>query len=391
MAMRMLRLTVLAIATLVLAACAPAAGTPTAPPESGQKPAPPQAQQKAEPQAEVKASAKADKLAALVEAARKEGELVLVGHGSAVGSDEALQRWVDGFNKLYGLNIKVQETPGPADSQVASTLAQEYQAGRPSSTDVFKGADSHIVPLMKAGALASVDWLDWAPNIQNPELLAGDGVAVEIYSRTPGISYNSDRVKGDAVPKTMQDLLKPQYKGRIGSLAAAGSFTRLSSPQIWGKERTLEYVRKFTDQVGGLMRCSENERLLTGEFDLFAIDCGPYMVAQIRSQGGPGGHVIPADAAHVTYQYMAVPKHSRHPNAAKLWINYVLSRQAQDIIYEARFDDHHLVPGTKWGGDLKKMQAAGVKFVEVDVDFTQSIGDEAQITKEIQNIIQKKK
>jgi ABC-type Fe3+ transport system substrate-binding protein len=254
--------------------------------------------------------------------------------------------------------------------EMAVRVAQEAQAGRTASTDVFIGAEAHISILANAGALEPVDWASWAPNVRDPRLLAPDGVAVQLGTRTPGIAYNTTRVMGDAVPTTMQDLVKPRYRGQIASTPYAAGFSVLGSPEIWGEARTIDYVTKLADQVGGLIRCNEMDRLLNGEFDMLALDCS----AEFRAAPGKEaliGHVIPGDAAVLSYWYTAVPRHAAHPNAAKLWINYVMGRKGQDILYEGAHADHHLVPGSHVAPDIEVLQGRGVKFTETDVAFYQ--------------------
>ena len=75
---------------------------------------------------------------------------------------------------------------------------------------------------------------------------------MKLTVRTPGITYNTQRVSGAAVPRTLQDLLKPEFKGRIASTPYAAGFNRLASPEVWGEQRTLEYARALTEQVAGL-------------------------------------------------------------------------------------------------------------------------------------------
>src|SRR5262249_29382340 len=112
-------------------------------------------------------------------------------------------------------------------------------------------------------------------------------------SRAPSITYNTQRLTGDAVPTTLQDLLKPQYRGRIASTSYAAFWDRVATPEIWGEQRTIDYVTKLADQVSGLTRCGESERLATGEFDLLAIDCGGGGGRQRRGRGAPGGSRLP--------------------------------------------------------------------------------------------------
>jgi iron(III) transport system substrate-binding protein len=256
---------------------------------------------------------------------------------------------------------------------------------------VFLGSESHIAIMRQAGALEAVDWPSWAPNVQNPELVAPDGVAVELVTRTPGITYNTAQVRGDLVPATMQDLLKPQLKGRIASTPYAGAFTNLASPELWGEAKVKDYVTRFSDQLAGIMGCGEGQRIANGEFDLFALDCGSAEAARYRAQGAQIAHVIPRDAAILVYWWLGVPKHAQHPNAAKLWINYLLGREAQDVVYEYEYFDHHLIPGSKSAAAIQQLQAQGVQFTEIDVDWSERYADQVvRLRNEIQNVLQKK-
>jgi ABC-type Fe3+ transport system substrate-binding protein len=349
------------IALLLVAACGPSAGAPTAPPSDGRPPAAPPAAAPAEP-------ARDPALQAVLDAARQEGALNLV--FSLEGSNQTVAGWTEGFKRLYGLNLDVRFTPGPAMAELAGRLAQEAQAGRGASTDVFIGAESHVNTLANAGALEAVDWASWAPNVRDPRLVAPGGVAVQLATRTPGIAYNSARIAGDLVPATMQDLLKPQHRGRIASTPYAAGFPVLGSPEIWGEARTLEYVTKLADQVGGLVRCNEMDRLISGEFDALALDCGVEFRAAEAKQS-PIGHVIPSDAAVLVYWHTAVPRHAAHPNAAKLWVNYMLSREGQDILYQSEHADHHRVPGSHVAPEIEALEGHGVKFTEIDLAFYQ--------------------
>jgi ABC-type Fe3+ transport system substrate-binding protein len=77
---------------------------------------------------------------------------------------------------------------------------------------------------------------------------------------------------------------------------------------------------------------------------------------------------------------MAVPKNAAHPNAAKLWVNYVLSREAQDLLYEVSWQDLHLLPGSKTASDIASMQPAGATAMVIGVDFYEQ-HDEAELSR----------
>jgi ABC-type Fe3+ transport system substrate-binding protein len=378
-------LTIGVLVAILAAGCAPSTAAPSAKPSgavpSGGAAAPQAASQPAPSEA----------MAKLIEGARQEGELVLMWGPDTNGGPEGARRLGEGFNKAYGLNLSVRYTPGGAMPQVASMIAQEYQGGRPASTDVFTGSESHIPTLMQVGALEQITWVDWAPNVK-AEFIAPENVAVQVVGRNPGITYSTARVTGHAVPKTMQDLLKPEYRGRMAGQAQAAGFDRLASSRMWGKQRVMDYVTRYADQITGLLRCGEGERVTTGEFDIFAMDCGSYDALGRMAEGAPVGHVIPADAAYVAYWYMGVPKTARHPNAAKLWINYVLSPEAQRILYETGFVDHPRIEGSRTGQAIKELEATGVKFTHFDVQSVlEEDADEVERLKaEYQRILAKR-
>jgi ABC-type Fe3+ transport system substrate-binding protein/predicted RNase H-like HicB family nuclease len=339
---------------LVVAACGPtAAGRPPAP--------------AAAPAASAAALPPATQ--ALVEAARAEGSLSLVWGEGSVGGSETQQVLAAGFARYYGLSLPVAFTPGPSMSNVVQRLLQEYQAGRPALSDVVLGYGNHMAALTQAGALEAVDWQSWAPAIQDPALLAGGGVAVPIQSSVSGITYNSARLRPDEVPHGLQDLLTPQYKGRIAGQNAVAGFDQLSMPDMWGEQRVRDYIAQFAEQAAGVLRCNEKQRLASGEFDIFALDCSHGETLLLKQEGAPLDFAIASDAPLLKPIYMAVPKRATHPTAAKLWINYMLTREAQDTIYAARRMDNHRLPGSHTAADIERLQAGVTRFYEGDLEF----------------------
>ncbi|HLH22120.1 MAG TPA: ABC transporter substrate-binding protein [Chloroflexota bacterium] len=355
-------------------ACAPAGPAPAAvPPAAAAAPAP------------------SDAVQPLVDAARQEGELLLVWGENTMSGSEGAQRLAAAFNARYGLSLSVQFTPGPPMPEVATRLIQEYKAQRRASTDVFVGPESAIRALEEGDTLEPVDWMSWAPHIQDPRLIAPGNVAVELISSTIGITYNSAKLTGAAVPTSLQDLLKPEYKGRIASTVYAAIFPELASPELWGEQRVRDYLRRLADQVAGLIRCGENERVLSGEFDLYALDCGSYQADLERMKGLPLAQAVPTDAALLFHWYVGVPKNAAHPNAAKLFIDWLLSREGQDIVWETQAADHHLVPGSKVAPRIAQLQAQGVKFTELNLQFAERANAEEQdrLRTEFQAILRK--
>ncbi|HEY7064731.1 MAG TPA: ABC transporter substrate-binding protein [Chloroflexota bacterium] len=362
-------LCLMASVLVALAAAACAASPAAGPPPSA---APPAASAPAAPTA----PGQGDALQALVEAARKEGQLTLVWGGGTMGGSEGVRRLAAGFNKHYGLDLNVQFTPGDSMPQMVARVGQEAQAGRPASTDLVVSYASTMLVAAQAGALQAVDWASWAPNVRDPQLVTGGGIAVAFQTSLAGITYNTSHLRGDLVPHTLADLLKPEYKGRVASTPYAAYFDLLSTDELWGRERTFDYVTKLAQQVAGLIRCNETERLISGEFDALAIDCSQSDTYQAKAAGAPLDYVVPTDAPLLLYLYVGVPKTAPHPNAAKLWVNYLLSREAQDVLYETNFQDLHLLPGSKTKADVADLDRANVKPTLITLEFLQRLDEQ---------------
>jgi ABC-type Fe3+ transport system substrate-binding protein len=182
--------------------------------------------------------------------------------------------------------------------------------------------------------------------------------------------YNTDRLKGDAIPKTWDDLLKPQYKGRIASSPYAGGMPYLASPQVWGLDKATAWGEKFAAQLGGLVPCPSDQHITDAEFDIFGPGCGDYLrIKALGAKGQPIDSFIPSDLAILAFSYLAVPVHAAHPNAGRLWTDYMMSRDAQDLLFEVTGQDFHKIPGSKSAPGVEQVQNGGGKVVEVDLDF----------------------
>ncbi|HLG69987.1 MAG TPA: ABC transporter substrate-binding protein [Chloroflexota bacterium] len=308
----------------------------------------------------------------LIDGAAKEGQLNLVWGAGSLG--DSIDPFAAGFNKAYGLNVKFQFTPGPQMRDQAAKTIQEVQTGRPPSSDLFLGYGDTLAVMADNKALEQVDW-SWAPNLKNADQIAPNGVGVVVQDGLDGITYNTNKLKGDQVPKTLQDLLKPEFKGHLASTPYAAGFDYLASDEMWGEQKLFDFLPKFSAQLSGLLRCSEMDRIGNGEFDAFALDCSQGETLRRKSQGAPVDLVVPSDAAFTTLLYLGVTKGTPHPNAAKLFVNYMSSREAQDILYKTGFADTHFVAGSKTAKLIYDVKASGAKVTDINLQWVEAQGD----------------
>lgn len=149
----------------------------------------------------------------------------------------------------------------------------------------------------------------------------------------------------------------------------ASVYEAISTPELWGEERTRDFIRKLSPNLKGLVLGQELYRIGSGEFDLFGPDFGRDFTERFKAQGHPLGWVFPKDAPVSTPTYLSVPTHAAHPNTAKLWINYVLSPEGQEILWQHDFVDHVRVPGSHASRLAQEYADQGYKILYVDVEF----------------------
>jgi ABC-type Fe3+ transport system substrate-binding protein len=373
---------VMAVGLVVAGAC----GAPAAP-RSGQAPAGGGARTGSAPVAGASAPL-SPALQRVVDGARGEGTLNLVWSDSSYGGADGAQRIVDNLNRRYGLNLKVGFTPGPSMPEMGVRATQELAAGRPASSDVYLGREANVKALLENQVLIPTDWPSLSPNIQ-PEMVAPDNVAVEVAVTLAGITYNTNLVPPAKVPQTSADLLLPEWKGHIAGTPYATFFDILGSPQLWGPERTIAFTRQFAANIGGLLRCGESERIISGEFAMLAFDCGGMDARVWSRKGAPVGHAIVNDAAALLYYYVGVPKNAAHPNAATLFILESLTREGQDLLWDLWGLDHFKVPGSHSKQEVDEAEAHGAKFVEANVQFMMSYPEQDTVRKQTQEILSK--
>ncbi len=312
----------------------------------------------AEPNAELKA---------LAAAATKEGVLNLSWSQSTLGGSQGAARIEAEMNRMFGSKVRINFTPGAEMARIANQLATEYQAGQPASTDIYLGTAAQLAPLVGLNMYDGTDWAKYLPNRIRPEFLESGNQFIRFVTGLSGVTYNASLAPFK--PTSLDDFLKPEWKGKIASTPYAASFDVFVSDDVWGRDRTIDYVKKLSAQLAGLIRCGDAERLATGEFLALVLDCTGQDSLVWRERGAPLAQMIPLDAAQERYDYLAVPKNARNPNAAKLFTVFMMTEEGQKIAYDTWKADLHLFPESHIGETVNQYLAQNVKFKEVTVEW----------------------
>jgi len=336
-------------------------------------------------------AAAAPSLAELVEGAKKEGIIRGQWSQNSFGGAKGLAELVAGMNKKYGLNLKSQFTPGPDMQRLMLRVAQEAAAGQPASTDLYMGNSQAIFDAMKANVLKPIEWTAILPRKLPAEPgfdpIAPEGVAIAFATTVVGVLYNSDLVKGNDIPRRLEDVLNPKWKGKIASTPYAAGFRELAMPGFLGREYVIDFTKKLSRHIGGLLRCGEAERFTSGEFLMLVLTCGGNDVNVLQATGAPVAHTVIEEGTVLHIRYAGVPKHSQSPNAGALLAAYLHTPEAQALLWRDDGLDLHVYPESKMKKDVEKVRAAGGKIALNTPQWLASLKGYAETQKELEKIL----
>ncbi len=278
-----------------------------------------------------------------VAAAKKEGKVVVYfTAGTAVRN--AL---IGGMAKEYGISVEIVTGRG---AELVNKITAERRAGM-YNADVYQGGITSLLsqwkpagfldPLAPALILPKVldkkAWLGGElPYIDKDRYVIGFSAGVPIY-----VAINTDLVKKEEIT-AYADLLNPKWKGKMALFdptVGAGSSTawlrRLMLPEEMGREKAIQFMKDLVKQEPAVTKDlrQQVEWVARGKY---AIAIGPQreQVSELRKAGAPilpityfkeGIDVSPGSGG------VALVNKAAHPNAARVFINWLLSKEGQTL------------------------------------------------------------
>ncbi len=264
----------------------------------------------------------------LVKAAQAEGELVV--YGSC--EEEYLNAACDKFEELFGIKVSRQRlSTGEVQAKI------EEEKGNPSADVFFGGTTDPYNMLADEGWLEAYDAKN-ASHIAKAVYKDKQNRWFGIYTGILGFMYNKDELKrlGLDAPKDWKDLLKPEYKGMIwlSNYNTAGTAKLVLNTMIqkYGHDEGIKYLVDLDKNIEVYTKSGSGPSKNVGIGEcLIGIGFLHDGIYQIVDNGyGNIGLVIPASGTSCEIGATAIFKGNKHPNAAKLWIEFALSPDCVD-------------------------------------------------------------
>jgi iron(III) transport system substrate-binding protein len=265
----------------------------------------------------------------------------------------------NGFEKKYaGIKCNYIRTT----AQVAyQRLSQDMKANLAVASVISSTDVGHYVRMKKDGWLAPYRPKNLA---QQVEAFRSYNDPADLYFATAAglvlLTYNTELVKESEAPRKWTDLLDPKWKGKVaighpGFSGYVGTWVvQMRKSYGW------DYFKKLELNKPRIGR-SINDTVTTLNAKEAAVAAGPSATTlESKDKGNPLAVVYPDDGAVLMVSPSGILKNAPAPNTAKLFMEYLLDRDCNEIIVKMRQDsvNRHVkpLPGAKSLADVKTIR-----------------------------------
>ena len=257
-----------------------------------------------------------------LDAARKEG---IVSWYSTLAVSES-QPLAHAFEKIYP-SIKVNLYRGQAE-KLLSKIATEARAGH-YLFDVLTANDIEFFILLKQGAFAphiSAESKAYPVGFKDPK-----GFWTDTYNNYHSICYNTRLVSAREAPKDWKDLRDPKWNSGKLALVRNAAPWYANMIKIMGEKEGRAFFQALAANQAQMHSGYTNvaQLLAAGEFPLAL--CRAHRIEKLREAGAPVDWVTTVNPLLADLHPIGLASRAAHPNAGKLFIDYILSRQGQEL------------------------------------------------------------
>jgi iron(III) transport system substrate-binding protein len=259
----------------------------------------------------------------LVEGAKKEAHLVLY---TGMDTDEA-NLFAKEFSKKYPfIKSEIFRSNG---EKVQARFLVEHRAGT-HFADIFQTSIVQVYQLKNSGLLAryvSEEAPAYSDGFKDPQ-----GSWTAFYQIPYVIGYNTRLVAAKDAPTDYQDLLNPKWKGQI-SLETEEYQWFYHVMQLMGRDKGLDFMKKFAGQN---LQMRKGHTLLAqlvaaGESAIATVVYSN-RVERMKASGAPIDWVRFKGPTITAINAIAIPDKAPHSNAARLFVDFVLSKDGQGLL-----------------------------------------------------------
>jgi iron(III) transport system substrate-binding protein len=268
--------------------------------------------------------------AKLIDAAKKEGGKVIIYSSMESSISDGIAA---GFKKKTGLEMEYWRG---SSTKVLDRALNEHRAGKPLFDVAITIADPMYL-MQKEGVFAKYE----SPSAAGfPKSLIDPNLGPNYRTLLIGVVYNKDIIKPADAPKSFEDLVKPQFRGKVVMPDPTQHTTTTqwvaSLPKLLGKENAEKFIRDLAASKPVLVESllPPVERAVTGEVPI-AITLLHYTHV-FRQKGAPFDYVrmprLLGDG-----NYVALAGKAPHPQRRQAFIDYFLDDECEHHVKLGEF------------------------------------------------------
>ena len=265
----------------------------------------------------------------LIAAAKADGKVVFYTSIELV----AAEKLGKAFEAAYpGIAAQVERNGA---ERIFQRLDQE-RSSKIHAADVLESSDaSHFLAWKRRG------WLEpflpkevaekWPAEARDPDgLFASERFTLSV------IGYNAKLIKPGEAPTSFADLLDKRWVGKIVKAHPGYSGTIMTATFQMARELGWDYFERLGKQkVMQVQSAAEPpKKVALGERPVMA-DGAEYMLLQMKESGSPIDIVYPHEGAPLIAGNAGLAKDAPHPSAARLFLLYLFSREAQQLLSDS--------------------------------------------------------
>jgi iron(III) transport system substrate-binding protein len=296
--------------------------------------------------------------AAQVQAARKEGKVVW--HTSlALPSSTAISHYFQ--NKYKGIEVEVHRN---GSQRVLQRFMQETSAGLKNADIVHTSDAGHFELLKDKNLLLKF----------TPQAVAGfpdgfkdkTGFYYGMRATLSVMAHNPKIVSEKDAPKTWKDLLNPRWSGKLVTAHPGYSGIIMTHVLALVNQYGWDYFRDLAKNKLHIAQSANDPAgvVASGERPV-GVNGAEYYYYKMLKQGNPIKIIYPKEGVPLVVSPVAIAKDAPHPNAAKLFTEFIFSKESQQLLAdkEGLYTGH---PDVTYPADKPKLK--DLKLLPADAD-----------------------
>src|SRR4029079_15433915 len=260
-----------------------------------------------------------------LEAARKEGKVVWYTSLALTSSEKVAKL----FETAYPGGKREVHRPGW--QRILARMMQELQANI-KNVDVVHTSDAGHYVLLKEKKLL-MRYTPAGVDAFSPGFKDRDGYHYGLRATVNVIAYNTKAIPAAEAPRTWKDLLDPKWRGRL--VTAHPGYSGVIATHVLALVHLhgWDYFKAVAQNKPMLVQSAVDPSgvVASGERPV-AVDGGDYTFYQVKKEGNPVEIVYPKEGVPLVVSPSAITSFAPHPNAAKLFTDFIFSKDVQQVL-----------------------------------------------------------